>query len=76
MGLPMGCRLQKHLTEHNLHALHFANRNLSKGDPLKKLGGIPCQDITELVQACDVIWISASSTATPHKLVNRLVNVS
>jgi glutamyl-tRNA reductase len=70
----MACNLQKHLTEHDQPALRYANRNLSKGDSLKELGAIPCQDMNELVQTCDVIFISVLHLR-PSKRSARMVNV-
>ncbi|KAK7193628.1 hypothetical protein DPSP01_000181 [Paraphaeosphaeria sporulosa] len=76
MGLAMACNLQKHLTEQNLTALHFANRNISKGDPLKELGGIPCQDIKELVRACDVIFISVTNDDVLTTVIKSFVSTN
>lgn len=61
MGLAMAINIQKHLQRNNLPALHYTNRTLSRGDPLKEIGGIPFQSIRELVQASDVVFISVRS---------------
>ncbi|KAL5429129.1 hypothetical protein PMIN04_000371 [Paraphaeosphaeria minitans] len=76
MGLAMACNLQKHLTEQELPAVHFANRNISKGDPLKALGGLPCQDIKELVEACDMIFISVTNDEVLTTVVESFVSTN
>ncbi|KAF2447662.1 NAD(P)-binding protein [Karstenula rhodostoma CBS 690.94] len=76
MGLAMACNLQEQLTKQNLPALHFANRSLSKGDTLKELGGIPCQDISELVQACDVIFISVTNDEVLTSVINQFTSTN
>ncbi|KAL1607870.1 hypothetical protein SLS60_002808 [Paraconiothyrium brasiliense] len=74
MGLAMASNLQKHLTEKSLPALHYANRNLSKGDPLKQVGGVPCQDVNELVQTCDVIFISVTNDEVLTSVINQFIS--
>ncbi|KAJ4296693.1 hypothetical protein N0V90_006741 [Kalmusia sp. IMI 367209] len=76
MGLAIASNLQKHLKEKDLPALHFSNRNLSRGDPLKTLGGIPCQDINELVQVCDVIFISVTNDEVLTSIINQFISTS
>jgi 3-hydroxyisobutyrate dehydrogenase-like beta-hydroxyacid dehydrogenase len=58
MGLAMSINLQKHLTEKSLPALRYWNRTISRGDPLKQIGGVPCESPETLVQGCDIIFIS------------------
>jgi 3-hydroxyisobutyrate dehydrogenase-like beta-hydroxyacid dehydrogenase len=58
MGLAMATNIQKHITEKGLPALRYWNRTLSRGEPLKELGSIPCELPEDLVQSCDIIFIS------------------
>jgi hypothetical protein len=58
MGLAMSLNIQKHIQFHSLPPLRYWNRTISRGDTLKELGGIPCQAIGELVQCCDIVFIS------------------
>jgi hypothetical protein len=58
MGLAMATNIQKHLRKIGSPALHYTNRTLSRGDPLKEIGGIPSESIGELVQISGVIFIS------------------
>jgi 3-hydroxyisobutyrate dehydrogenase-like beta-hydroxyacid dehydrogenase len=58
MGLAMANNIQKHLKQESLSSLRYWNRTLSRGDPLKELGGVPCQSVEDLVQSCDMIFIS------------------
>ena len=60
IGLAMGTNIQKHVAQNNLPPLKYWNRTLSRGDSLKDIGGTPCPSITELVQYCDVIFVSVS----------------
>ena len=64
MGLAMATNIQKHLSQHNLPPLKYWNRTLSRGDSLKDIGGTPCPSITELVQNCDIIFISVSHSSS------------
>lgn len=76
MGIAMASNLQKHLDEKGLPAIHYANRNLSKGEPLKAIGGIPCQDINELVQSCDVIFTSVSQMHTTEGKPEHMITMN
>jgi 3-hydroxyisobutyrate dehydrogenase-like beta-hydroxyacid dehydrogenase len=58
MGLAMAINIQKHLTSKSLPALQYWNRTISRGDPLKQIGGIPCEAPEELVANCDIVFIS------------------
>jgi pyrroline-5-carboxylate reductase len=58
MGLAMAINIQEHLKQNKLPHLHYANRTISRGDPLRELGGLPCLSIADLVQNVDVVFIS------------------
>jgi 3-hydroxyisobutyrate dehydrogenase-like beta-hydroxyacid dehydrogenase len=60
MGLAMATNIQKHLTEKSLPSLKYWNRTISRGEPLKQLGGVPYSTPEDLVQNCDIIFISVS----------------
>jgi 3-hydroxyisobutyrate dehydrogenase-like beta-hydroxyacid dehydrogenase len=62
MGLAMATNIQKHLASNTYPALKYWNRTISRGEPLKQAGGIPCSSPEELVQNCDVIFISVSQS--------------
>jgi 3-hydroxyisobutyrate dehydrogenase-like beta-hydroxyacid dehydrogenase len=66
MGLAMATNIQKHLKEKDLPSLKYWNRTLSRGDPLKELGGNPCPSIEELVQGCDIVFISVCPQRLNH----------
>ncbi|KAF2739911.1 6-phosphogluconate dehydrogenase-like protein NAD-binding protein [Polyplosphaeria fusca] len=75
MGLAMAQNIQKALTEKAMTPLCYTNRTLSRGDALQELGGIPCPSIAELVQRCDIVFISVSDDAV-HKAVIRQILAS
>ncbi|KAF2833314.1 NAD(P)-binding protein [Ophiobolus disseminans] len=74
MGLAMATNIQKHMTSNHLPALKYWNRTISRGEPLKELGGIPCQSPEELVQSCDIILISVSDDEVLKTLINTLTS--
>lgn len=62
MGLAMSVNIQKHLKRNALPPMKYWNRTLSRGDLLKEEGATPGQSIAELVQSCDVIFVSVSTS--------------
>ncbi|KAF2800921.1 hypothetical protein K505DRAFT_263006 [Melanomma pulvis-pyrius CBS 109.77] len=74
MGLAMALNIQKYLSENKFPALRYSNRTLSRGEPLEKLGGVPCQSIAELGQSCDVIFISVSNDAVSKSVIEELLS--
>ncbi|KAH8730992.1 NAD binding domain of 6-phosphogluconate dehydrogenase-domain-containing protein [Phaeosphaeriaceae sp. PMI808] len=74
MGLAMATNIQKHLTTQQSPALKYWNRTLSRGDPLQKIGGAPCSSIEELVQLCDIIFISVSDDEALKSLIKTLTS--
>tara|TARA_R110002003_G_scaffold23_6_gene1148 strand:- start:3102 stop:3317 length:216 start_codon:yes stop_codon:yes gene_type:complete len=60
MGLAMAINIQNHLTERNLSPLKYWNRTISRGEPLQASGGVACQSPEDLVQSCDIIFISVT----------------
>jgi 3-hydroxyisobutyrate dehydrogenase-like beta-hydroxyacid dehydrogenase len=62
MGLAMATNLQKHLaTKSTLKSLLYANRTLSRGDPLKALGATPETNFPKLVAQCGIIFTMVCS---------------
>ncbi|USP74522.1 6-phosphogluconate dehydrogenase nad-binding [Curvularia clavata] len=62
MGLAMAVNIQKHIQQQQgrLPPLKYWNRTLARGKPLQDLGAMACAKIADLVQTCDVIFISVS----------------
>lgn len=61
MGIAMASNIQKALSSGAVSgdsALRFYNRTASRGAPLTELGGRQCQSVTQLVEACSVVFIS------------------
>lgn len=67
MGLPMAINIQKYLSEHQYPPLQYTDRMISLGETLSEIGGVSCTKITDLVQICDVIFISVRSD---HSIVH------
>lgn len=63
----MAVNLQKHLNAKEFAPLKYWNRTISRGDVLKEQGGVPCDSIGELVQSCDVIFISVRTPFCHHE---------
>ncbi|KAF1915098.1 hypothetical protein BDU57DRAFT_262458 [Ampelomyces quisqualis] len=72
MGLAMATNIQKHLKQKSLPSLRYWNRTISRGKPLEESGGIPCPSPTELLQDCDVIFISVSDDKALQTLITTL----
>ncbi|KAI4707792.1 hypothetical protein J4E89_007420 [Alternaria sp. Ai002NY15] len=70
----MATNIQKHLTQHNLPSLKYWNRTLSRGDSLKDIRGTPCPSIEELVQNCDVIFISVSDDTALQTITSTILS--
>lgn len=56
MGINMALNLQKHLAEKKLPPLHYSNRTISRGQPLRDAGAIPENDIENVVQNANFIF--------------------
>ncbi|KAH6669754.1 hypothetical protein F5X68DRAFT_249212 [Plectosphaerella plurivora] len=63
MGLPMATNLQKHLSKTDTPDLIFYNRTISRGDSLKEMGGRPQPSPRDLVDECDLVFLSLSDDA-------------
>lgn len=58
MGIGMAVNLQKHLAQAGAPSLHFHNRTMSRGEPLKAIGGVPCTTMRDLVTNADMVFLS------------------
>ena len=56
MGLNMALNLQRHLVIKGLPPLHYSNRTLSRGQPLKDAGAVPEEDIVGVVRTSSIIF--------------------
>ena len=60
MGLGMALNLQKHLVAKGLPPLHYSNRTMSRGEPLKEAGAIPEETFESVVSSANVIFTMVS----------------
>lgn len=56
----MATNLQKHLSRSGASDLHYHNRTMSRGDPLRDIGGVPCASVEDLVSKSDIVFMSLS----------------
>lgn len=56
MGIGMSQNLQKFLSTSGAPPLVYTNRTLSRGEPLKKLGAIPAETVSEVAKRSDIIF--------------------
>ncbi|KAH7385625.1 hypothetical protein BKA66DRAFT_461663 [Pyrenochaeta sp. MPI-SDFR-AT-0127] len=73
MGLAMAINIQKHLKKEAAQSLKYWNRTLSRGEPLKEHGGVLSQSIRDLVQNCDIIFISVSDDGALEQVFNEVI---
>lgn len=64
MGLAMATNLQRHLTTKNALNLVYSNRTMSRGEPLKAIGGIPETNFEKLVAQCGIIFTMVSQSVS------------
>ncbi|PWY81180.1 6-phosphogluconate dehydrogenase family protein [Aspergillus eucalypticola CBS 122712] len=74
MGLAMASNLQRHLARKTGPGLIYSNRTISRGDPLKKLGGIPADNFSKLVSQCGIIFTMVSNDSVLQELVTTAIN--
>ncbi|KAG9186470.1 hypothetical protein G6011_09578 [Alternaria panax] len=74
MGLAMATNIQNHVQQHSLPLLRYWNRTLSRGDGLREIGGTPCPSIADLVQNCDVIFISVSDDTVLQSVTKTILS--
>lgn len=73
MGLPMAINLQKHLSATDAPGLDYFNRTITRGDPLRELGGRPSASAEELVANCDLIFLSLSDDSALKATLDAIV---
>jgi 3-hydroxyisobutyrate dehydrogenase-like beta-hydroxyacid dehydrogenase len=56
MGLAMASNLQRHLAAKKALGLVYSNRTLSRGEPLRELGGLPEKTFGDVVQKSSIIF--------------------
>lgn len=61
MGIGMALNLQRHLTAQSLPPLHYSNRTLSRGEPLKDAGAIPEEDFGSVLEKSTIIFTMVCS---------------
>lgn len=62
MGLGMSKNLQNKLSSTGAQPLVYTNRTLSRGEPLKALGAVPAETVTEVARKSDIIFSCVSSS--------------
>lgn len=74
MGLAMAINMQKHVNDNGLPPLNYWNRTLSKGEPLRANKARPCHSIKELIQMCDIIFISVSDDEALQTVIYSIID--
>ncbi|EMD61717.1 hypothetical protein COCSADRAFT_202097 [Bipolaris sorokiniana ND90Pr] len=76
MGLAMATNIQKHIQQHQdaYPQLKYWNRTISRGKPLEELGATACATVADLVQTCNVIFISVSDDTAITTLTTTIQN--
>ncbi|RTE79231.1 hypothetical protein BHE90_006286 [Fusarium euwallaceae] len=74
MGLPMATNLQKHLASLGAPNLHYFNRNISRGDSLKGLGGQPSPTARDLVASSDIVFMSLSDDSALESTLDAIID--
>ena len=69
----MATNIQKHMKEKALPSMKYWNRTQSRGEPLSEKGAISSQSIAELVQSCEVVFISVSLSLSHFQRPDRLI---
>ncbi|KUI66899.1 putative 3-hydroxyisobutyrate dehydrogenase, mitochondrial [Cytospora mali] len=73
MGLGMATNLQKHLSKTGAPNLQYNNRTMSRGEPLQKIGGVPCGNMSDLVEKSDIIFMSLSDDSALEATLDSLI---
>lgn len=56
MGIGMALNLQKHLAAQGMPPLHYSNRTISRGEPLKEAGAIPEETFEGVLSTSNIIF--------------------
>ncbi|TVY53961.1 Glyoxylate/succinic semialdehyde reductase 1 [Lachnellula cervina] len=73
MGIGMAKNLQKYLTSISAPALIYTNRTLSRGEPVKELGGIPVETVTEVAKKSSIIFSCVSNDAVLEATAKEII---
>ncbi|KAF3762298.1 hypothetical protein M406DRAFT_352685 [Cryphonectria parasitica EP155] len=76
MGIGMAVNLQKHLSASRNTNLHYYNRTMARGEPLKAIGGVPCVHVGDLVSRSDVIFLSLSDDAALSSTLDAIIEAA
>jgi len=61
MGIEMARNIQKHIANSaGSPPLKVYNRTASRCDGVVELGGVACQSVAQVVEGCDVVFLSVS----------------
>ncbi|POR31088.1 6-phosphogluconate dehydrogenase family protein [Tolypocladium paradoxum] len=71
MGIGMALNLQNHLAAKGLPPLHYSNRTLSRGEPLKKAGAIPEDDFESVIKTSTIIFTMIANDDVLNDLVTK-----
>ncbi|TDZ16075.1 Glyoxylate/succinic semialdehyde reductase 1 [Colletotrichum orbiculare MAFF 240422] len=74
MGIGMAMNLQKRLAELGFPALQYHNRTMSRGQRLQEIGGVARDNISELVNKSDIVFMSLSDDAALKEIVDRVLD--
>ncbi|XXG95703.1 hypothetical protein Hte_001973 [Hypoxylon texense] len=75
MGNAMATNIHKHLTSQGRQPLRFFNRTASRGDALEALGGTRCQDIAQVANESEIIFISASDDKAVESIIEQILSL-
>lgn len=74
MGIAMAMNLQNHVKAQGLPSLHYSNRSLSRGEPLKATGAVEEKTFEDLLRAVDIVFTMVSLCWQPSGKHEALVN--
>lgn len=75
MGIGMSLNLQKYLKSNNISPLHYSNRTLSKGDPLRDEGAVPEEKFEDLVHNSVIIFTMVRSFNVPLRAIALTISI-
>ncbi|KAI4604342.1 hypothetical protein KJ359_000477 [Pestalotiopsis sp. 9143b] len=73
MGLGMSKNLQNKLSSTGAQPLVYTNRTLSRGEPLKALGAVPAETVTEVARKSDIIFSCVSNDAVLKEVAEEVI---
>ncbi|KAF7533735.1 hypothetical protein G7054_g6835 [Neopestalotiopsis clavispora] len=73
MGIGMSKNLQNKLTAIGAPPLVYTNRTLSRGEPLKALGGVPVETVTEVARKSSIIFSCVSNDAVLKETAEAII---